>query len=220
MVGDRAVTMKDLVYSRPTGEQRLDISSRDVVAEIRKRFPDFSPCAYLNGTEDPTALKWLLTTYVGTPERVLGYAGPRFLEVAQGLHHLRNGRYMAYAAPSVLRHGRAITAAGALLDKGLRETWRRSLGWALRHPWKPFPKLHLQSVMMIQPIDVLSDGRLSMCDGCPDITVHEGELVWSCRLEERIKYGAFASRAVPKEARETVDAPEPAPETEPVHSAP
>ena len=56
-VGDRKIEMDSLVYSRPTGQQRLDISSRDVVAEIRKYFPDFSPCAYLNGTEKADSLK-------------------------------------------------------------------------------------------------------------------------------------------------------------------
>ena len=39
---------------------------------------------------------------------------------------------------------------------------------------------------------------MSMCDGCPDITVWNNELVWSCRLEEQIKFGCFV-RAVPKE---------------------
>jgi hypothetical protein len=37
-----------------------------------------------------------------------------------------------------------------------------------------------------------------MCDACPDITVHDGELVWSCRLEEKLKYGDFV-RGVRKE---------------------
>jgi hypothetical protein len=39
--------------------------------------------------------------------------------------------------------------------------------------------------------DVLANGRQNMCDGCPDVTVHNGELVWSCMLEERLKYGSF-----------------------------
>jgi hypothetical protein len=38
---------------------------------------------------------------------------------------------------------------------------------------------------------------MSMCDGCPDITVWNDELVWSCRLEEQMKFGCFV-RAVPK----------------------
>jgi hypothetical protein len=55
----------------------------------------------------------------------------------------------------------------------------------------------LQSILIIQPIDLLEDGRDSMCDGCPDMTVHEGKLVWSCRLEEPRAFGQFVT-AVPK----------------------
>jgi hypothetical protein len=36
-----------------------------------------------------------------------------------------------------------------------------------------------------------------MCDGCPDMTVWNGDLAWSCRLEECIHFGPFA-RTVPK----------------------
>lgn len=49
----------------------------------------------------------------------------------------------------------------------------------------------MQSVTIIQPIDILPDGRQDMCDACPDLTVHNGELVWSCRLEECIHFGRF-----------------------------
>jgi hypothetical protein len=34
-----------------------------------------------------------------------------------------------------------------------------------------------------------------MCDGCPDITVHNGELVWSCRMEELKQFGTFLRTA-------------------------
>jgi predicted phosphohydrolase len=34
---------------------------------------------------------------------------------------------------------------------------------------------------------------MNMCDGCPDITVHDGKLYWSCRLEEIKEHGAFVS---------------------------
>ena len=43
--------------------------------------------------------------------------------------------------------------------------------------------------MIIQPVDFLQDGRQNMCDGCPDITVWNGQLIWSCRMEEQLKYG-------------------------------
>ena len=200
-VGDRPVPMDDLVYSRPTEGTRLDISSRDIVAELRTRFPDFSPCAYLNGTETPDSLKWLLTTYMGTRDEVFAYAGARFMELAQSLHHFRHGRFLAYAAPGTLRHGRSIATIGASFDPAVRAGWKRYLARAMKNPLRPLPRLHLQSVMIIQPADVLEDGRMNMCDACPDVTVHEGELVWSCRLEERKKFGAFV-RGVPKKAKQ------------------
>jgi hypothetical protein len=203
-VGGKNVSMDSLNYSRPTGSQRLDISSRDVVAKIRERFPDFSPAAYLNGTEKADSLKWLLTLYVGTREKVYGYMGPRFMELSQNWHHLRHGRYLAYARRNVLRHGRSISLLAGVLDRGSRGPLARYLGSVLTRPLRPFPRLYLQSVMVIQPVDALDDGRLNMCDACPDITVHEGELVWSCRLDEKIKHGGFV-RAARKEA-----APEPA----------
>ena len=49
--------------------------------------------------------------------------------------------------------------------------------------------------MIIQPIDLLDDGRQNMCDGCPDVTVFNERLVWSCRLEECLHFGAFAHSA-------------------------
>jgi len=196
-VGGRKIDMDSLVYSRPTGNMRLDITSREVVAKIRERFPEFAPSAYLNGTEDFDSLKWLLTTYAVSPKRgVLGYAGRRFSELAQALHHFRTGRWLAYEDPATLAKGRAITAVAGLFDRGMRRAFAR---WFLR-PWRWFDPLHLQSVMIIQPIDVLEDGRMNMCDSCPDITVFGDDLVWSCRLEELIHFGGFA-RGFPKQEK-------------------
>ena len=78
-------------------------------------------------------------------------------------------------------------------DVGLR----RALLRALRSPSLLFRRLYLQSIMVISPVEVLADGRQNMCDGCPDMTVWNGELAWSCRLEECIHFGRFA-RTVPK----------------------
>ena len=55
----------------------------------------------------------------------------------------------------------------------------------------------MQSFMIIQPVNVETDGRQDMCESCPHITVYEGKLVWSCRLEEPHNYGDFIT-TVPK----------------------
>ncbi len=172
---------------------RVDILSTDILAKIQYRFPDFRPCAYLNGTEKPDSFKWLLTGRIGTKGKVHGYVGPRFMELAQVGHHLRHGRYLAYSSPRVHRRGRSMLAV-APLDRGVART-----GFSyLRNPLRLFRRLHYQSVMIIQPIDLLPDGRQNMCDGCPDMTVWNGRLAWSCRLEEPMNLGGFV-QTVPKQ---------------------
>ncbi len=186
-----------------TGKPDPDIRSTDVVAKLRERFPDFAPNAYLNGTEEPDAFKWLLTTVVGTNDRVYGYAGPRFMELMQSGSHWWSGHYLAYAKPGMLRHGRSGMLLSAF-DPGTRAAAKAWLGALARNPARAFGRVRYQSVAIIQPADMLTDGRVSMCDGCPDVTVWNGRLVWSCRLEEPMRYGGFM-RAVPKEQAVTHD---------------
>jgi hypothetical protein len=196
--GDRKVDMNALVYGEPVPDQKIDISALDVVAKIREQAPDFAPCAYLNGTEKPDSFKWLLSMRLGTHNRIYGYAGPKMIEMAQAFHHLRTGRYMAYVPPKVLRRGRSMLWLSPF-DRGLRAALSR----AVVDPSLMFRRLHLQSIMIIQPIDVLADGRQNMCDGCPDMTVWDGRLAWSCRLEECVHFGEFV-RSVPKDREPAV----------------
>ena len=59
-VGGKKIPLDDITYSRDIEERRTDITSLEVVDEIRKEYPDFMPCAYLNGTANPDSYKWLL----------------------------------------------------------------------------------------------------------------------------------------------------------------
>ncbi|MBK5096949.1 MAG: radical SAM protein [Gemmatimonadetes bacterium] len=181
----------DTVYST-TEFGRYDIQSTEVLATVQERFPDFQPSAYLNGTARPDSFKWLLTGRIGTKEKIYGYVGPKFMELAQTTHHLRRGRYLAYAHPRTLRHGRSMMLLSAV-DPGVAGAagaWLRTL---LTRPDRALGRAHFQSIMMIQPVDMLPDGRQDMCDSCPDQTVWQDRLVWSCRLEEPLQYGDFLS---------------------------
>jgi hypothetical protein len=199
-VNGRKVDLHEVPYAYDR-TMRTDIKSTDIVAEIRKRFPDFQPCAYLNGTEQPDSFKWLLTGRLGAKGRIYGYVGPKFMELAQTTHHLRHGRYLAYGSPKTLRRGRSMLLLSPL-DRGLRGTAAAYLKAALSNPLRVFQRLYFQSVMIIQPIDLLPDGRQNMCDGCPDMTVWNGRLAWSCRLEEPARYGGFV-QTVPKGSQPT-----------------
>ena len=194
--GDK-IDMKKLVYGY--GDEvvrKVDLKSTDVVAEIRKRFPKFNPCAYLNGTEKPDSFKWLLSGRIGTKERIHGYVGPKFMEMMQTMNHLLYGRYLAYAKPSLSSLGRSMMLLSPF-DRGLRSIAGNYLSSFLTNPLRMFKGVHYQSVMIIQPVDFLENGYQNMCDGCPDMTLYNGELVWSCRMEELKHFGTWA-RTVPR----------------------
>lgn len=194
--GSQKVDMNSLMYSE-AGDRRVDMKAPELVAEIRKRHPDFQPCAYLNGTEKPDSYKWLLSARLGTTERVYGYVGPKFIEIVQAGHHVGTGRYLAYATPKLTAKGRTALLLSPF-DPGIRAAAGRYAGALLSNPLRLFEKLHLQSIMIIQPVDFLENGAQNMCDGCPDMTLWNGELVWSCRMEELKQFGCWV-RTVPRE---------------------
>jgi pyruvate-formate lyase-activating enzyme len=195
MVGGDEIDMTPIAYAIEE-DRKISIMSTDIVETIRSRFPDFQPAAYLNGTERPDHFKWLLTLRIGTKDRIYGYAGPKFMELSQTLHHLLKGTYLAYTHPKTLGSAKSMLALGPL-DGGLARTASAYLHDIVSSPKKLFSRLHMQSVMIIQPADFMSTGALSMCDGCPDITVYDNKLVWSCRMEELMNFGDWV-RAVPE----------------------
>jgi len=89
-----------------------------------------------------------------------------------------------------------------LFDKGIKKAFKNYLKFLAVNPLRIFKKVYMQSIMIIQPVDLMPNGDQSMCDGCPDITYWKDKdgtekLVWSCRLEEPMQYGDFL-RMIPK----------------------
>lgn len=188
-------TKEEFVYGDDKG-RKINIGAHDVIREIRKMYPDFMPCAYLNGTADPSSFKWLMTLRFANKDKVFGYGGPKFMELAQTSHHFFYGTYQGYTHPKVMGRGRLLFLL-SVFDKGVRKAFWNWIKWVLKNPFRIFKKVYIQSIMIIQPIDIMEDGTQSMCDGCPDMTAYKGKLVWSCRLEEPIAHGTFLT-AVPK----------------------
>lgn len=189
-VDGKNVNPGELTYHLDHMEGHQDILAQDVVDILRESDPEFEPCAYLNGTEDPRSMKWLLTMRVGSKNRILGYLDAKLAEMVQVFHHLFFGTYVAYTRPWLNRNAQAMFPL-ALVNKGLRSLFWR---W-LKEPAKYTECVDIQSVMIIQPCDVFADGRQNMCDGCPDAIHYDGKMVWSCRVDELEKFGGFVSCA-------------------------
>lgn len=196
--GTRKVGADELVYYDQE-KNPAPLTTPEVFDLIRRSEPDFDASAYLGGTKDPNTFKWTLVTRVGEPEQIYAYAGKRFMELVQTSHHMVKGTYLAYSKPWMLTQGRATLALFAPLDDGLRAGARRWVKTLLHNPARLKRRLYIQSFAFIQPIDMLASGEANMCDGCPDMTVHEGELVWSCRLDELKRHGTFLA-CIPKGA--------------------
>ncbi|MCH8080773.1 MAG: radical SAM protein [Proteobacteria bacterium] len=179
------------IYKESEWSGSKSIYTDDAVRMIRKADPLYSPAAYLNGTINPDSLKWLLADRIVLNGETMGYLTPKFVEAAQNLNHFTKGTYLAYVGPKSTTRGKLLALLGAMFDKEMRGVFYRILRRTLTRPANLFRKAHMQSIMVIQPINIEADGRQDMCDGCPDMTVHEGKLVWSCRLEELNKFGTF-----------------------------
>ncbi len=182
-LGPKKIDMGELVYNEDP-LTRTDIKAAEIVELIRAGNPEFDPCAYLNGSEKPDSFKWLLTGRLGTKKKIFGYIGRKGIEAVQMFNHLLYDRYLAYAKPKDTRKGKLMLLMGTF-DKKLRKTFFRFY----KNPLNIFKRLYYQTVLIIQPVDFLEDGRQNMCDGCPDITVWNGKLVWSCRMEEQLNFG-------------------------------
>ena len=181
------------------------LMAKDVVAKISEADPLYEPAAYLNGTANPDSLKWLLASRIVLSNKTVGYVSPKFMELVQTFTHIFTGTYLAYARPKSVARGKLASFLVGFIDKRMRNIFLNILGRIVTKPANIFRRAYLQSFMIIQPVNFETDGRQDMCDSCPDITVHEGKLVWSCRLEEMNNYGSFL-HTVPKKAQEKQNA--------------
>jgi uncharacterized Fe-S cluster-containing radical SAM superfamily protein len=191
-VNGAPVDPKQLVYQLDHQEEHQDVMSQEVVDMIRQALPDYEPCAFLNGTEDPRAFKWLLGLTMGRKGRVLNYLDGKFAEFLQVGHHLLYGTYLAYTCPCWGRNMQLLFPL-ALFNRSLR----RAMWQWLKNPPDMLKSVYIQSIMIIQPVDVFVDGRISMCDGCPDSMFYKGRMVWKCRVDELQKFGGFV-QCVPR----------------------
>jgi pyruvate-formate lyase-activating enzyme len=171
-----------------TSTEEAWLTSRDIYAKIKERFPHYETSAYMGGTHNHDKLTWLVSAQLGTRRRMYGSSGPRVVELFETLHHLQHGTYVIYSPSNIIPK---IAFLLGLVDKGVRATWREFWKEVRKHPSELFSPLYMQSIGIIQGPDLLEDGRVDMCESCPDMTVWDGKLVHSCRLDEWRLYGDY-----------------------------
>jgi hypothetical protein len=162
------------------------VDSPDVYRIIRETSPAYAPSGYLGGTARHDSFKWLAGAMIGTKHRMYGSIGARTMELAQAGHHFFRGTYLAYL--SEMKAARLLFLM-APWDRSIRRAARVRLLDVARRPWRLFSKIRLQTVGIIQAPDIQPSGQADMCDSCPDMTVWNGTLINSCRMDEYRLYG-------------------------------
>ena len=175
------------------------LTADDLYREVRRVLPDFEFCAFLGGTVLPDSLKWTVGLVLNSGRHSYGPAGARTMELLQNAHHAARGRYLAYGPPRANRLGKLTLLLG-LVDPVLRRTAGRWLRGLVRHPGELLRPLHVQSFSVVQPVDIMPNGEMDTCDGCPNRTFFDGRLVPACRLDEYQRYGAPVGAVPRKEA--------------------
>ncbi|HEX9116796.1 MAG TPA: radical SAM protein, partial [Anaerolineae bacterium] len=185
--GEHAVDLGRLSYSRETFDERF-VLGPEVVQIIQETCPEYRPAGYLGGSVRHDSFKWLAGALVGSKMKIYGSVGKQTMEVAQVGHHILKGTYLAYLSQAQI--GRKIFLL-APWDPAIRQAaanWWRDV---VRHPARLFAGVYVQSIGIIQAPDVVSDGRADMCDSCPDMTVWDGKLINSCRMDEYRLFGGL-----------------------------
>lgn len=111
------------------------------------------------------------------------------MELLQNTKHFFKGTYLAYSKPVMNRMGRSMLLF-SLFDKNIRHTAAKYFKLVIRNPLLIFKRLYVQTISIVQPVDILKTGEKDNCDGCPNMTYWKGRLVTACRLDEYLKYGA------------------------------
>jgi hypothetical protein len=206
------VDASQLSYTTRSFEEEF-VTSPDVYRIVKDSCPEYEPSGYLGGTVRHDSYKWLIGAMIGSKNSLYGSVGAKTMQVAQAGHHLFRGTYLAY-----MPHMKAtpLLFLMAPWDRAVRQAVKNWLSDGLRHPARLFSRIQVQTIGIIQAPDIQPNGQADMCDSCPDMTVWNGTLINSCRMDEYRLFGGMlsvADKAQPQPA--VLDAglePEPRPE--------
>jgi hypothetical protein len=201
-ISGRQVDASELSYSIEGIDEQV-VTGRDICQIIKDNFPEYAPSGYLGGTMRHDSFKWLIGAMLVSKYDWYGSLGKRTMELVQVGHHVFCGTYVAYLSDMGML---PVLFLMSPWDRTVRQAAKRWLRDLLRHPWRLFEGVRTQTISIIQAPDLQPNGQADMCDSCPDMTVWNGTLVNSCRMDEYRLFGSMLSVA---EKPEEVTEPEP-----------
>jgi pyruvate-formate lyase-activating enzyme len=183
------IPMRQVLFNK---NEHIDDSkwvyAEDLCREVNYIIPDIRYASYLGSKQEDRGIKWLHSPWVVINKKIIGYTGPKFIEMFQMLHHLFKGKY-AYKFGkdrSYLNFIQILVLS--LFLKDFRIIARNYSKEILCNPVNLFKRATVQMLCYIIPPGFVNGVR-DECDGCPDAMLFNGRLVPSCGLEEYKLYG-------------------------------
>jgi hypothetical protein len=186
-VNGQPINNVEITYTTEDASETY-ITSEDVYEKIKEVHPHYEPAAFLGGTQTHTRATWVSAVQIGSKKHMYGSIGKTVMELVQNAHHLVNGTYLVYQKSNKLTR---FAFVGGLIDKGMRQAAGQYFRDVRSNPGMLFGRVYWQSIGIVQGPDLLDDGRQDMCESCPDMTVWNGTLVHSCRMDEWRLYGGY-----------------------------
>jgi hypothetical protein len=175
----------ELIPNRIEDPAEVALTADGIFETIAERFPDISPCGYLNGGAFPETNKYLVSVAIASSRDLYGSLGAKALEAVQVAFHLLKGRYVAITKTAQV--GRAVFLLAAL-DPAVARAFRRFVRVLFTRPWRALERIYLQVIAIEQPLELI-DGEPNICDDCINMMVYRGRLIPSCRIEEYRTFG-------------------------------
>ncbi len=166
------------------------VTATEIYQMIKEKIPEYDISSYIGGNINHYSIKWLVGSMIGSKHQIYGSIGKKTMELSQIGHHLWTGRYMAYLSKTCV--GQKVFFL-SFWDKFLYNALKNRIKDILKNPSHLFDAIFTQSIVIIQGPDLMPDGRVDMCEGCPDITLYDGNFVSSCRMDEYRLFGGYIS---------------------------
>ncbi len=159
------------------------ITLEDLCEVVAKDLPDIKYASFLGSKLQNAKIQWLQAPWVVLNGEIIGYPGPKFVELFQMLHHLFEGKY-AYKFGADRSYLNILTVLLlSVFFPGMRTVATQFLKTIWEKPGTVFTRATLQLLCFIVPPDEYK-GLRDECDGCPDAILYKGELYPSCSLEQ------------------------------------
>jgi pyruvate-formate lyase-activating enzyme len=159
------------------------ITVDDLCRVVAGHIPDVRYASYLGSKLQNAKIQWLQAPWVVLNGRIIGYTGPKFVELFQMLHHLFKGTYAYKFGKDRSRLNVLTVLLLSLFLPSMRPVAGNYIRVILRSPLTLFKRATVQLLCYIVPPDDV-DGKRDECDGCPDAMLYKGRLYPSCSLEQ------------------------------------